>query len=304
MAPSPTAARHRILAVSDATGATAEVVIRAALAQFQIKEVEIRRFPNVRTVADVRRAIEAAQSSNGIVVHTLVSGELRQAMVREGKKRDVTAIDLMGPLLLRLTDLLRVSPLVRPGLFRNLGEDPLHRIEVIEYAVKHDDGQDPFGLDRADIILVGVSRTSKTPLSLYLAQKGWWVANVPVILNLPLPGPLMKIDQGRIVGLILLAEHLVELRRARLEHPDAPFNGAYADLEHVRSELRYSRSLFRKSGWPVIDMTNRSIEEAATEVLALVAPQGVAAPAAKKQGGARRGERAKGVRARRAFKTP
>ncbi|MGH7411635.1 MAG: kinase/pyrophosphorylase [Candidatus Methylomirabilis sp.] len=177
------------------------------------------------------------------------------------------------------------------------------RIEVIEYAVKHDDGQDPFGLDRADIVLVGVSRTSKTPLSLYLAEKGWQVANVPVILNLPLPGPLMKIDQGRIVGLILREEHLVEVRRARLEHPDAPLNGAYADLEHVRFELRYSRSLFRKSGWPVIDMSNRSIEEAAAEVLALVAPHGAAAPDAEKQLGARRGKGAKGARARRASKT-
>lgn len=284
MTPSPASARYRIFAVSDATGATAEMVVRAALAQFQMPEVDIRRLPNVRTVADVRRAIEAAHLSKGIVVHTLVSEKLRQAIVREGRKRAVAAIDLIGPLLLRLTDLLRVPPIVQPGLFRHLGEDSLHRIEAIEYTVKHDDGQDPFGLDRADIILVGVSRTSKTPLSLYLAQKGWRVANVPVILNLPLPGPLMKIDQGRIVGLIVRAEHLVELRRARLEHPDAPLNGAYPDLEHVRSELRYSRSLFRKSGWPVIDMTNRSIEEAATEVLALMAPHGAAAAAKPSRG--------------------
>jgi len=165
------------------------------------------------------------------------------------------------------------------------------RIEAFEYAVKHDDGQDPLGLTRADIVLVGVSRTSKTPLSLYLAGKGWRVANVPVILNLPLPGPLMKIDQGRIVGLILRAEHLVELRRARLEHPDAPLNGAYADLEQVRSELRYSRSLFRKAGWPVIDMTDRSIEEAANEVLALIAPHESTAPVAEKRPGPRRGKR-------------
>jgi Uncharacterized protein conserved in bacteria len=137
----------------------------------------------------------------------------------------------------------------------------------------------PFGLDRADIVLVGASRTSKTPLSLYLSWKGWLVANVPVILNLPLPGPLMRIDQGRVVGLFATPERLVELRRARLEHADAPLDGAYADLEHVRAEVRYSRSLFRRAAWPVIDVTSRSIEEAATEVLSLVAPRAATEPA-------------------------
>ena len=300
---SSAADRHQILAVSDGTGSTAKLVALAALTQFQLAKVEIRRLPDVRTIADVRRAIEVAQASRAIVVHTLVSEELRKAVVREGKKRGVATIDLIGPLLLRLTDLLRVPPLVQPGLFRQLGEDHLRRSEAIEYAVTHDDGQDPFGLDRADIVLVGISRTSKTPLSLYLAGKGWRVANVPVILNLPLPGALMKIDQGRIVGLILGAERLVELRRARLEQPDAPLNGGYADLEQVRSELRYSRSLFRKSGWPVIDMTNRSIEEAATEVLALVAPHEAAAPVAETQPHARRSRPAKGVGSRRVSKT-
>ena len=303
MTPSSVADRHRILAVSDGTGATAELVARSALTQFQTGKVEIRRLPNVRTIADVLRAIEVAQASRAIVVHTLVSDELRQAISREASKRDVPTIDLIGPLLLGLADLLRLPPVARPGLFRELGEDQLRRIEAVEYAVTHDDGQDPFGLDRADIVLVGISRTSKTPLSLYLAGKGWRVANVPVILNLPLPGALMEIDQGHIVGLMLGAERLVELRQARLELPDAPINGGYAGLEQVRAELRYSRSLFRKSGWPVIDMTTKSIEEGATEVLALVAPREAAAPVAETQPHARRSRLAKGVGSRRVSKT-
>ncbi len=299
MNPSSAGVRHQIFAISDATGATAELVVRAALAQFQMVEAEIRRLPNIRTVDGVRGAIETARASGGIVVHTLVSEELRQAVLREGRKLDVATIDLIGPLLLRLTDLLRVPPLAKPGLFRQLGEDYIHRIEVIEYTVKHDDGQDPFGLDRADIVLVGVSRTSKTPLSIYLAGKGRRVANVPIILNLPPPGQLMKIDQGRIVGLILDAERLVELRHARLEHQDVPFTYAYADLEQVRSELRYSRSLFRKASWPVIDMTNKSIEEAASEVIALIATHEASGPVPDKGPRPRSKKAAKGVVSRR-----
>ena len=285
---SSSGARYQIFVVSDATGATAELVVRAALAQFQVAEVEIRRLPNIRTVGEVRRAIETAQASKGIIVHTLVSEELRQAVLREGRERGVEIIDLIGPLLLRLSDQLRIPPLMQPGLFRQLGQEYLHRIEAIEYTFKHDDGQDPLSLDRAEIVFVGVSRTSKTPLSLYLAGKGWRVANVPVILHLPLPGRLMTIDQGRIVGLIVGVERLVELRRARLERKLAPVAEAYARLEDVRVELSYSRSLFRKAGWPVIDMTSKSIEEAASEVLTLVATPETSQPAERNGTGTRR----------------
>jgi hypothetical protein len=281
-------ARYQIFAVSDATGATAEMVVRAALAQFQVAEVEILRLPNIQTVGEVRRAIETAQASKGIIVHTLVSEELRHAVLREGRERGVETIDLIGPLLLRLSNQLRMPPLVQPGLFRQLGQEHLHRIEAIEYTFKHDDGQDPLGLDRAEIVFVGVSRTSKTPLSLYLAGKGWRVANVPVILHLPLPGRLMTIDQGRIVGLIVGVERLVELRRDRLERKLAPVAEAYAKVEKVRAELSYSRSLFRKAGWPVIDMSCKSIEEAASEVLTLVATPETPQPAERKGVGTRR----------------
>ncbi|MDE2058630.1 MAG: kinase/pyrophosphorylase [candidate division NC10 bacterium] len=280
--------RYQIFALSDATGATAEMVVRAALAQFQRAEVKIRRLPNIRTVGEARRAIETAQVSHGIIVHTLVSEELRQVVLREGRERGVETIDLIGPLLLRLSDQLGVPPLMQPGLFRQLGQEYLHRIEAIEYTVKHDDGQNPLGLDQANIVLVGISRTSKTPLSIYLAGKGWRVANVPVILNLPLPSRLMTTNQERIVGLIVAVDRLVELRRARLERKHAPVAEAYAELEKVRAELSYSRSLFRKAGWPVIDMTSKSIEEAASEVLTLIATPDAPQPTERKGAGARR----------------
>ncbi len=268
---SPAGHHYQIYVVSDATGTTAELVVRAALAQFQEADVEIIRLSSTCTVGDVRGAIETAHANKGIIAHTLVSEELRQAVLREGRERGVETIDLMGPLLLRLSDLLHLQPLMQPGLFRQLGQEYLQRIEAIEYTVKHDDGQDPLGLANADIILVGISRTSKTPLSIYLAGKGWRVANIPVILNLPLPGRLMTIDQHRIIGLSVSVDRLVELRRARLERQHASVAEAYAKAEEVHAELLYSRSLFRKCGWPLIDMTNKSIEEAASEILALLA---------------------------------
>lgn len=301
MNPLSVGGRCRIFAVSDATGATAELVVRAALAQFQTAEVEIRRLPNIRTADEARGVIETARASQAIIVHTLVSEELRQTVLREGRERGVETIDLIGPLLLRLSDQLRVPPLRQPGLFRQLGQEYLHRIEAIEYTVKHDDGQHPLGLDRADIVLVGISRTSKTPLSIYLAGKGWRVANVPVILNLPLPNRLMTIDQERIVGLIVAVDRLVELRRARLDCKHAPVAASYAELEKVRTELSYSRLLFRKAGWPVIDMTNKSIEEAASELLTLIAAPDARPPEEPKGAGARgtrRGKTSPGVQGR------
>lgn len=259
-----------VFAVSDAASRLAEQAARLALSHTPVARIRVRRVPNVRTIADVRCAIDAARMDGGIVVHTLMSEELRQAILREGKRLGVATVDLMSPLLACLSTLLGHSPGAPAGAPPDPSADRLQLAEAIHYALTHDDGQDPFGLDRADLVLVGVSRTCKTPLSLYLAGKGWRVANVPVILNLPLPGPLMRIGPDRVVGLIMEAERLAELRRARLGLPDAPTNGTYADLDQVRAELRYSRALFRKAGWPVVDMSGRSIEEGATAVLGLV----------------------------------
>lgn len=261
---------QHIFVVSDATGETAERVVRAALAQFRGAEVAIHRLSHVLTPERVKEAVEEAAKSGGFIVYTLVSEALRQAILEEGRIRDVATIDLLGPLLFRLSDLLRMPPLAQPGLFRQLSEDYQRRIEVLEFVVKHDDGQNLRGLPLADIVLVGVSRTSKTPLSIYLAGKGWRVANVPIVLDLPLPEELTKIDRRRVIGLTIKAERLQELRKARLAHLQVSAGLFYADLNHIRAELDYSLKLFRRFGWPIIDVTHKSIEETAAEVLALV----------------------------------
>jgi len=260
---------RRVVIVSDATGRTAEMVVRAALVQFQGADVQLHVQPHVRTAIGVRAAAEEASKLQGLIVHTLVSPELRNLMLTEGRARGVPTIDLLGPLLLRLEDLLRLQPLAKPGLFREMDQEYRRRFEVVEFAVKHDDGQDPRGLQQADVVLVGVSRTSKTPLSMFLAGRGLRVANVPIVHNLPLPEELARLDPRRVVGLTIKAERLLELRRARLHQMKTPPKFPYADPRQIWGELDYAHAQFNRAGWPVVDVTDKSIEEAAAEILIL-----------------------------------
>jgi regulator of PEP synthase PpsR (kinase-PPPase family) len=258
---------HRLLIASDATGRTAEMVVRAALVQFRGAEVELAVRPHVQTPEAVRGVLEEAARIGGLVVHTLVSLELRNVMLTEGRARNIPTIDLLGPLLLRLEDLLQLQPLAKPGLFRDLDAEYRHRFEVVEYTVKHDDGQDPHGLPQADIVLIGVSRTSKTPLSMFLAGRGLKVANVPVVYRLPLPDELVRVDPRRVVGLRIKAERLIELRRSRLQQMEAPPKFPYADPRQIWAELEYAQTLIARGGWAVVDVTDKSVEEVAAEVL-------------------------------------
>lgn len=274
-------ATHQILIVSDATGRTAEMVVRAALVQFQGAEVHLRIRPHVRTVEAVRAAVRAASKVRGLIVHTLVSPELRSVMLTEGRAGEVPTIDLLGPLLLRLEDLLRLQPTAKPGLFRDLTQEYRHRFEVVEFAVKHDDGQEPRGLLQADVVLVGVSRTSKTPLSMFLAGRGLRVANVPVVYKLSLPEELTRVDARRVVALTIKPERLLELRRARLQQMETPPKFPYADPRQIWAELEYARELFARGGWATVDVTDKSIEEVAVEALLLT---GIEQPASRTAG--------------------
>lgn len=258
---------HQIVIASDATGRTAEMVVRAALVQFRGAEVQLHIRPHVLTLEDVRVTVRTATQVRGLIVHTLVSPELRHLMLTEGRARNVSTIDLLGPLLLRLEDLLQLQPLARPGLFREMDEEYRRRFEVIEFAVKHDDGQNAQGLPQADVVLVGVSRTSKTPLSVFLAGRGLRVANVPVVHRLPLPEELARVDPRKVVGLSIKAERLVELRRSRLQQMETPPKFPYADPRQIFAELEYARGLCGRAGWPMVDVTDKSIEEVAAEVL-------------------------------------
>jgi len=260
---------HQIMVASDGTGHTAEVVVRAALVQFRGAEVQIHLRSDVRTPEDVRAAVREAGRVGGLIVHTLVSQEMRSLMLTEARAQRVPTIDLLGPLLLRLEDLLALQPLAKPGLFRDADAEYRRRFEVMDFTVRHDDGQAPEVLLHAELVLVGVSRTSKTPLSMFLAWRGLRVANVPIVHHLPLPDELSRVAPRKVVGLTIKPERLLELRRSRLQQMETPPKFPYADVRQIFAELEYARTLCAGGGWPMVDVTDKSIEEAAAEILVL-----------------------------------
>lgn len=261
---------YRIFAVSDATGKTANRVLSAALAQFDGINVEVVRYGDVRSVQRIREIFDEAAREGGFVVHTLVSEELRLHMLDEGRKFNVPTIDLMGPLLIRLSAWFEHQPKAQPGLFHVIDAEYDHRIEAVEFTVQHDDGRRTSELHLAEIVLVGVSRTSKTPLSMYLANRGWKVANVPIAVGLEPPKNLFKLPKRKVIALTINPERLASLRQVRAERLGTKQMG-YADIETVRRDVAYAYELYdRRRDWPILDMTAKPIEEAASEIMSIV----------------------------------
>jgi [pyruvate, water dikinase]-phosphate phosphotransferase / [pyruvate, water dikinase] kinase len=265
---------YNIYIVSDGTGRTAEQAFNAALAQFGNVKVNLIRRPKVRTEQRVINVIKEAKENDGFIVHTLVTDKLREAMLRGGRKNNVDTIDLMGSLLARLSEVFSVSPAEKPGLFGQLNKTYFRRIETMEFAFRHDDGQRVNELKKAEIVLIGVSRTFKTPLSIYLAFKGWFVANVPIIMGQEIPPIIDKLLASNVFCLDTNARALAELRRARQNYLGGAV-GDYDDIEFVRMELMYARNIFSKNpGWAIINVTNKPIEEIASEILTLKGERG------------------------------
>ncbi len=259
-----------IFAVSDATGRTAEQVVRAALVQFEGAAVRLVRREQVRTPEQVRAVVREAAAQKCLIVHTLVADELRELMLDESRSQGVDAMDLMGPLLDRLATHLKLTPQEKPGLLKQLVEAKAREIEAVEFAFHHDDGQNAEELGRAEVVLVGASRTMKTPTMLYLAYRGWFAANVPLVLDLPLPAALAALPPERVFCLFMASERLLELRRVRAKQEGIPPD-PYASLEHLRKELLHCEQLCREHGWRKIEVTGKSVEELGQEIVALLA---------------------------------
>jgi hypothetical protein len=255
--------------VSDATGATAENVALAALVQFPSPRVTVQRRGKVRTIRQVRAVVEqAAQSDGALILYTLVSAELRRAMIAAARRHGVEAVDLLGPVLGRLMVRLHEEPLRRPGAFKHQLRAHPREIEAVEFAVRHDDGRQTEGLDTAEIVLVGVSRTMKTPTTLYLAYRGWLVANVPVHPDLTPPHAFEGLPPERVFCLLMAPARLQELRAARATAMNMPLE-PYASLEQIRRELLHSEQLALEHGWRQIDVSGKSVEEVAREIVLL-----------------------------------
>ena len=260
----------KIYIVSDATGDTAQKVVDAALKQFAGSTTEIEVVPQVRSEEAIEDLVERAAEHDALVVHTLVGPSQRQSLQRLCREADVDDLDLIGPLMGKLAAFLGIKASEMPGGLHTIDEHYFHRIAAVEFAVNSDDGQNPRNLRRADIVLVGISRTSKTPLSTYLAQRGHKVANVPLVMGIEPPTELFGIDQDKIYGLQIQSDALFRIRQARLQALGMPADTAYGVRDHIEKEIAYSRGIFEANPhWPVIDVTDRAIEETAGELLAI-----------------------------------
>jgi regulator of PEP synthase PpsR (kinase-PPPase family) len=258
-----------IFVVSDATGETAERMIRSALVQFKGAPTNVIRRGHTRTPKQVRAVVQEAAQQESLIVHTLVSNDLRRLMLAESRSHDVDSMDLMGPVLDRLATHLKLTPRQKPGLFKQLAEAKSREIEAVEFAFRHDDGQHAEELDQAEVVLVGVSRTMKTPVMLYLAYRGWFAANVPIILEVPPPPELLRLPSERVFCLVTTPDRLLELRLARADSfsiPEVP----YASPGHIRHEILHSRRLGRDHGWRQIEVAGKSVEEVAREIIVLL----------------------------------
>ena len=258
-----------IFVVSDASGQTAERVVRSALVQFAEAPATVVRRGHIRTPEHLRAVVQEAVGHDSLILHTLVSDELRRLMLAESRSNGVDAMDLMGPMLDRLARHLKLTPQEKPGLFRQLIEARSRQIEAVEFAFRHDDGQYADELSRAEVVLVGVSRTMKTPTTLYLAYQGWFAGNVPIVPEVPMPPTLLSLPSERVFCLAMEPNRLFELRRVRADYlaiPPTP----YASLENIKKELRHAQRLSTTHGWRQIDVTGKSVEEAAREIVVLL----------------------------------
>ena len=251
--------------LSDSLGETGEMVAVAVAAQFDDDGFRIERLPKVRTPEQLRETVRSHCGEQCIFFYTFVDESLREEMrvlVAEG----VNAVDLLGPAVNLLMDVTGFRPTGIAGAIRRTDREYFDRIEAMEFAVRHDDGRNPEGLQEADIVLLGVSRTSKTPLAMYLAFKGWRVANVPLAHGTEPPQEIFELDPHRVFGLITTPDVLVEVRRARLREMGAYVPG-YAEREAVECELEEARAVMRKIGCLVVHTDDRAIEEAAQEII-------------------------------------
>lgn len=258
-----------VFVVSDGTGETAADTVRAAMLQFHARW-RMRTFPDVRSAAQARTVIEAASKNRALVVFTVVNREAAQVLRDHGAALGVPCVDLIGPLIANIAEHLKAEPRHEPGLLHGFSDAYFKRIEAVEFAVRHDDGANMHTIHGADIVLTGVSRTSKTPLSMYLAQRGYKTGNVPLVPGVDPPRQLLEMNPKKVFGLIGDVENLSAMRRARARSMGGTPYHHYADSQTIARELDESLRLFRARGWRWIDISNRAVEENASKILELM----------------------------------
>ncbi len=259
-----------VFVVSDSTGETAEKVARAAISQFSIYEVHLKRFLLVDSELKIREIITEAADKRALVIFTLVEDGLRNIMLQESAEKDIVAIDIIGPVLNSISNILNLSPERKPGLIHRINDEYFKRIDALEYAVKHDDGQRADAMPASDARILGISRTSKTPLCLFLAQRGFKAANIPIIDSQSIDETAYNMPKEKIFGLIASPVRISNLRKERLKRMGLPLSQDYVSKESIEKELNHSKEIYSRLNAYVIDITEKSIEEAAADIISRI----------------------------------
>lgn len=258
-----------VYVVSDSLGDTAESVAKATVSQFD-ENIDIIRVPFIRHTEQIQRVIDEAAEHGAVVCHTLVSAELRADFERIAEAKHVKYVDILGPMLNMVGTISGTRPRMKPGIIHKLDEEYFKKVEAIEFAVKYDDGKNPAGFEKADVVLIGVSRTSKTPLSMYMAHKKFKVANLPLVPEVQLPEEIFHVPPYRIVGLIIDPYKLNTIRSERMKALGFSGTANYTDIDRIEDELSYAKEVMRQLHCPVIDVSNKAIEETATRIMSIV----------------------------------
>lgn len=256
-----------IYVLSDSIGETGELIARAAVRQFKSTNYEIKKFPFVSGKDKIKEILLDAKQASSLVIYTTVNEENRDYIEMLGKEYNVPTVDILSPPLNAIEKVVGLPPKREAGLIRRLDENYFKKVEAVEFTVRYDDGKDPRGIKKADICLIGVSRTSKTPLSMYLAHKNYKVANVPLVPEVSAPKELFEKDNKRIYGLIANPNKLIEIRKERLKALGLEHSAHYAKVERIKEEIEYSKKIMDKLGCKVIDVSSRAIEETAIIIM-------------------------------------
>ncbi|ARJ40311.1 kinase/pyrophosphorylase [Sporosarcina sp. P21c] len=261
--------KFTLFIVSDSVGETAGLVTKAAASQFRhdLETVSIKRFSYIEENSQLEEIVFLAKQQQALIVFTLVKSQMREQLHLLCEELKVPFVDLLGPLIEKMGDQLKQEPFEEPGLVRKLDDDYFKKIEAIEFAVRYDDGRDTRGILEADMVLIGVSRTSKTPLSQYLANKGFKVANVPLLPEVDPPSELFSIDPAKCFGLCISVEQLNSIRKSRLKTLGLKDDANYAKIARIQQEIDYFNEITTRVGCEVIDVTNRAVEETANTIL-------------------------------------
>lgn len=259
-----------IYIVSGGKGVAGHTMVHSLIIQYPDNKIPIKIVPNVQTERKIINVVKRVKDAGGLLVHTMVKTELRKILLKECKTQGVKNIDFMGPLADFLEKELGLQSVSIPGLYRRINHQYYDRIEAIDYTLNQDDGLNPARLHQAEIILAGVSRSGKTPLSVYMSMFGWKVANVPLIKGIDPPKELFDVDPRRVFGLSISLNYLISIRNKRLKDLGDAQNALYIEQRHVREELRYANFIFEKGKFTRINATNKPIESSANEIIGMV----------------------------------